>query len=148
MANLEIVERHNHSSVVSYLDPGLDATISYGSKDLKFKNNRNYAVKINLNATNGILEVEMKGIFEKEEYEIELVSEKKETLLCNTKYVYDSTLSKDQEIIESSGANGAKSIAYKVLKKNDRVVSKTVLSEDTYNPMTRVIKTGDRSKVK
>lgn len=51
-ANLEIVERYNHSSVVSYLDPGRDATISYGSKDFKFLNSRKYAIKLNARATN------------------------------------------------------------------------------------------------
>lgn len=51
-ANLEIVERYNHSSVVSYVDPGRDATISYGSKDFKFLNSRNYAIKLNVRATN------------------------------------------------------------------------------------------------
>ncbi|MDE5830645.1 MAG: VanW family protein [Clostridia bacterium] len=51
-ANLEIVERYNHSSLVSYVDPGRDATISYGSKDFKFLNSRKYAIKINARATN------------------------------------------------------------------------------------------------
>lgn len=53
-----------------------------------------------------------------------------------------------QEVVQTIGANGAKSIAYIVLKKNNRIISKNVLSEDNYNPMTRVVKTGDRSKIK
>lgn len=40
------------------------------------------------------------------------------------------------------GANGAKSIAYKIVKKKGKVISKTVLSEDNYNPMKKVVKTG------
>lgn len=91
-ANLEIVERYNHSAVVSYVDPGRDATISYGSRDFKFKNNREYAVKLNARATNGILEVEIKGISEKQEYEVEIIGQKTETIPCNIKYKYDSTL--------------------------------------------------------
>ena len=146
-ANLEIVERYNHSAVVSYVDPGRDATISYGSRDFKFKNNREYAVKLNARATNGILEVEIRGIFEKEEYEIEIVSEKTETIPCNVKYKYDSNLEVGQEVVETIGANGAKSIAYLVVKKNGKILSKSVLSEDSYNPMTRVVRTGDRSKL-
>ncbi len=51
-ANLEIVQRYNHSSVVSYVNAGRDATVSYGSKDFKFKNSRNYAIKINAKANN------------------------------------------------------------------------------------------------
>lgn len=146
-ANLEIVERYNHSSLVSYLDPGLDATISYGSRDLKFRNSRKYAVKINARATNGILEVEIKGIFEEEEYEIELSSETTDVILCNTKYIYDPNLLENQEIVKTYGANGAKSIAYKTVKKNGRVISKTELSRDSYNPMTKVIRTGSKVRV-
>lgn len=44
------------------------------------------------------------------------------------------------------GANGAKSITYKVVKKNGRILSTTILSEDSYNPMTKVIRTGSRGK--
>ena len=91
-ANLGIVERYNHSAVVSYVDPGRDATISYGSRDFKFKNNREYAIKLNARGTNGILEIEIRGIFEKEEYEIEIIGQKTETIPCNVKYKYDSNL--------------------------------------------------------
>ena len=91
-ANLEIVERYNHSAVVSYVDPGRDATISYGSRDFKFKNNREYAIKLNARATNGILEMEIKGISENDDYEVEIISKKTDTIPCNVKYIYDSTL--------------------------------------------------------
>ncbi len=143
-ANLGIVERYNHSSVVSYLDPGKDATISYGSKDFKFENTRDYAIKINAKAKNGVVEMQIKGILQDEEYEIDVTSETKEIIVCDTKYIYDSTLKDGEEVVESSGANGAKSITYKVTKKNGAVLKKEVLSEDTYNPMVRVVRTGSK----
>ncbi|MCI8620704.1 MAG: hypothetical protein HFJ50_02550 [Clostridia bacterium] len=146
LANLEIVERYNHSSVVGYVAPGRDATISYGTRDFKFANPRKYAIKINARATNGILEMEIKGIAQDDDVEIELSSEKTETILCDTKYVYDSSLAEGQEVVETWGANGAKSIAYKTVKKNGRVISKTVLSEDSYNPMVKVVRTGTKNK--
>lgn len=145
-ANLEIVERYNHSAVVSYVDAGRDATVSYGSQDFKFKNSRTYAIKLKASAKNGILTIEIWGIPEKEEYVIELSSEVTDVIICKTKYKYDSKLGKDEEIVETIGANGAKSIAYKTIKKNGVVISKTVLSEDSYNPMTRVVRTGDKTK--
>ncbi|MBQ3080020.1 MAG: VanW family protein [Clostridia bacterium] len=40
-ANCEIVERHPHSRPVSYVDRGKDATVSWGSQDMKFKNTSN-----------------------------------------------------------------------------------------------------------
>ncbi|MGI6007752.1 MAG: VanW family protein [Ruminococcus sp.] len=38
-AELEIDERHNHSMIVNYVKPSMDAAISEGYKDLKFTNN-------------------------------------------------------------------------------------------------------------
>ena len=143
-ANLEIVERYNHSAVVSYVKPGLDATVSYGSRDFKFKNSRNYAIKLKSEAKNGILKIEVLGIKEKEEFEIELTSEVTDTILCKTKYIHDSSLAPGQEVVKTAGANGAKSIAYKIVKKNNKIISKTVLSTDSYNPMTKVIQTGSK----
>lgn len=146
LSNLKIVERYNHSSVVSYVDPGRDATISYGSRDFKFENSRKYGIKIMAKASNGILDMEIRGIFEDEEYEVEISSKKTDTVPCKTKYVYDSTLGENEEVVESGGANGAKSIAYITKKKNGKEISKEVLSEDSYNPMSKIVKTGNRSK--
>ncbi len=37
-ANLKVTERHSHSEAVAYA-PGTDATVVYGEKDFKFRNN-------------------------------------------------------------------------------------------------------------
>lgn len=43
---LEIVERTNHRYAVGYVPDGMDATVSYGSLDFKFRNNTDYPIKI------------------------------------------------------------------------------------------------------
>lgn len=45
-ADLEIVNRLNHSLKSSYLDPGEDATVDYGRKDFVFKNNKDTPVMV------------------------------------------------------------------------------------------------------
>ena len=45
-ANLETVERSCHTFAVTYLPKGLDATVSWPGPDFKFKNNRDYPIKI------------------------------------------------------------------------------------------------------
>ena len=92
--------------------------------------------------------MQIKGIAQEDDVEVEISSQKTETILCDTKYVYDSSLIGKQDVVESWGANGAKSIAYKTIKKNGGIISKTVLSEDSYNPMVKIVKTGDKSKLK
>jgi hypothetical protein len=44
MAGLEIVERWPHRFRVKYVAPGLDATVDYGKKDLRIRNNTPYPV--------------------------------------------------------------------------------------------------------
>lgn len=43
---LEVVERHEHSGYVPYIEKGKDSAVAYGSYDLKFKNNTNKTIKI------------------------------------------------------------------------------------------------------
>ena len=43
---LEVVERHQHSGHVPYIEAGKDATISHGTYDFKFKNNTGNVIKI------------------------------------------------------------------------------------------------------
>lgn len=65
-ANLEIVERHNHSLPVSYLPSGMDATIAEGYLDLRIKNNTNYPVKIVSSAEGGVCTFSIYGYNEKD----------------------------------------------------------------------------------
>ena len=45
-AEVEITDRSHHSWPLSYVDPGLDATISTGAPDFQFKNNYEYPITI------------------------------------------------------------------------------------------------------
>lgn len=51
LEGIEIVERHEHSNYVPYVEDGKDAAVAYGSVDFKFKNNNSYPIKIVANAT-------------------------------------------------------------------------------------------------
>ena len=52
LANFEIIERHAHPKPIDYLPPGKDATVNFGTMDLKFKNNRPYPVRIECKSDN------------------------------------------------------------------------------------------------
>ena len=45
-SNLEVVERECHQFQVGYLPWGLDATVSWGWPDFKFRNNKDYPIEI------------------------------------------------------------------------------------------------------
>lgn len=46
VTELEVVERHQHSGHVPYIQDGMDAAVAYGSYDFKFKNNTSNVIKI------------------------------------------------------------------------------------------------------
>lgn len=108
-ANLDIVERSNHQFVPSYAGPSRDATVVYGAIDFKFKNNRDYPIKIACSVSGGIANFKIWGLKSDNDYEVQISSR---------------TTGKTSTAIYSE--------AYKILKKNGSVVSTTLLSKDTY----------------
>lgn len=58
-ALLPAVERHPHSSAVSYIPVGLDATISEGQKDLRFANIYQEPLRISVETNEGTLSVSL-----------------------------------------------------------------------------------------
>lgn len=146
LANLEIVDRSNHQFLTSYVDPGRDATVAWGSIDFKFKNTRTYPIKIKATAENGVCTMSIYGIKEDKEYEVVIQSNVLSYIPYTTKYENDSSLEEGKEVVEQSGYTGCTSEAYRILKSNGEVVSKTLLSKDTYDPMTRIIKRGTKGK--
>jgi len=147
-ANLEIVERHNHSYVVNYVPAGRDATVAYGGKDFKFKNSRNYPIKIVASAKNGVVSISIMGLKEEVEYEIELTSTVLSTTPRSVVYENNSELNEGTQKIIQKGYDGKKSIAYKITKDNKgAIIKKEVLSKDTYKPMTQIIQVGTKKVV-
>ena len=142
LANLEIVDRTNHQFLTSYIPEGRDATVTWGGIDFKFKNPRKYPIKIEARAKNGVCTMSVYGIKEEKEYDVEIQSIVKSYLPYTTKYVDDASLEKGQEVIEQYGYEGCTCETYRILKLNNRVISKTLLSKDTYDPMTKIIRKG------
>lgn len=108
-ANLEIVERRNHQFVPSYVNAGRDATVVYGSQDFKFKNNRNYPIKINCSVNGGIAKFDIYGLKENTEYNVEVTSK-----------------------VTSRTANAINSVTYRTTSINGKVINRQVVCRDTY----------------
>ena len=143
-ANLDITYRTNHTFTVGYVPIGLDATVSWGSPDFKFKNSRSYPIKIVATTSNKRLNIQVYGLKEDVEYEVELVSYKTGSVPYSTVYTTDSSLAKGKTKVVQSGSNGSKSEAYKILKLNGKEVSRTLLSRDTYSPHNKIIARGTK----
>lgn len=75
LADMTIVERINHGFPASYMDLGMDATVSWGGPDLKFTNSSQYPIKIQAEVSDGyvkmkILGTETRNYYVKMEYEV------------------------------------------------------------------------------
>ena len=108
-ANLEVVQRRNHSLGVTYVPAGQDAMVNIGTSDFKFKNNREYPIKVIAYVNPGSVTCAIKGMKQETEYEVKLESRTIEK--TDVKYKVET---------------------YKVLYLNGNVVSRTWLSTDTY----------------
>lgn len=145
MANLEIVERHQHGLPVGYVQPSRDATVYSPYLDFKFKNTRSNPIKIVTSySSSGNLNISLYGIKEKEEYEVELISEYLSTIPYTTKYVYDQNMNEGQQVVVSKGVNGYTSQCFISKKLNGVQVSYDLLSKDTYNPQQQIVRVGTK----
>lgn len=144
LANLEIVERYNHGFNPGYVPAGRDATVSWGGPDFKFKNNRDYPVKLICTVSGGRITTQVFGLKSDNEYEVEIESYITSYIKYKTIERKDATLAKGQTKVIESGSNGCRSVAYRILKQNGAVVSKTLLSKDTYNPHNRIVAIGTK----
>ena len=143
-ANLGIVERRNHQFVTSYVPAGKDATVVYGMTDFKFKNTRKYPIKIVATAQNGIATISIYGNKEEVEYDVTLEVKQLSTIPVTTQYVEDSSLPVGTEKVKQVGANGVKTETYLVKSLNGKVVSRELISRDTYNAMPKIILKGTK----
>lgn len=143
-ANLDIVERHNHVFLTSYVGAGKDATVVYGSLDFQFKNTRQYPIKIVASMQNGIATVSIYGIKEENEYDVEISTTILNYIPYNVIYEDDANLENGTERVTQNGQKGCKSITYKILKQNGKEISRSVLSTDTYEPMNKYISRGTK----
>lgn len=142
MANLEITERRNHSYTTTYVPAGRDATVVYGTQDFKFKNSRSYPIKIQANVANGIAEFKVHGIKEEVEYDIKIIPVTTQTIPYQTEYVPDATLAPGQQVVTQAGHAGYKVTTYIEKRLAGVVISKEVLSNDTYNAMKTIVNVG------
>lgn len=82
VADLEIVSRTPHSYVSSYMPMGMDATVSWGGPEFRFKNSTNYPIRIEAEVSDGKVKIKLIGTDEKDYYvkmEYEVISTVKPT---------------------------------------------------------------------
>ncbi len=138
-ANLEIVKRSNHRFATGYVPLSTDATVSWGGPEFIFKNSRKYPIKIVASVNGGKITINIFGCKEDVEYEVVIQSQTLQTIPSKKVYRTNTALPKGTTKTVQKGHAGYKSRAYRILKLNGEVVSKQLLSTDTYAQLETII---------
>ena len=142
-ANLRSVERTNHSMVVGYAEPGLDATVSYGYLDYKFKNTYDFPIYIQGSTAGKVVTYNIYGdssALNGKTYN--MVNEILETIPPETKVVPDSSLPEGKEVSEGLSMTGYKVRSYQITYENGVEVKRDVISTDNYASVGMVVRKG------
>lgn len=128
-ANLKVTERAPHMFEVTYVDPGQDATIYWGSQDFKFKNSTGYPIRIDTSVSDGYVHVALVGTAEEKDYDhIAITGETVSTTPWKTVGVLDKD-AKDSEAFEitftGENINGTDGKTYKLCKDKEGNVYKS-----------------------
>lgn len=146
--NIRSTERRNHSMSVGYAKPGLDATVSYGDIDYKFKNIYNSPIYIEGNTYNKVMTYNVYGNIESlsgKTYDME--NEILQTIDPTVKVIDDSTLPVGKEVTESAGMTGYKVNSYQLTYENGVQTSKELIATDYYTAVDTVVKKGTQPLV-
>lgn len=145
-ADMEIVERRNHSMPVHYVDRGRDATInSVGNIiDFKFRNNTSSDVIIMAYTTGNTLHMEIYGIpFETDEYDrIEIRTKQRSSVSIKTEYEYVNDKPASYSKTISKGSKGYTVQTYKDYYLGATLVKTDDLGLSKYNMYPKKVQVG------
>ncbi|WP_066639784.1 VanW family protein [Desulfolucanica intricata] len=139
LANLGIVERHNHSLPISYVPLGQDAAVAYEYLDFKFKNTTEQYIYIDTNVGSNYITFNVLG---NKKYKKDIKIENRINQVVEPKVIYkiDSNLSEGQEVVEKAGSNGYKVSSNRLFLENGVVVKTEKLPSSNYLKVDRVIR--------
>jgi vancomycin resistance protein YoaR len=139
LAGMEIVERHKHVFAAHYAQPGRDAAVAQEDIDLRFRNPYPWPVRIEANGRDERLLVKILGE-ERPEQSITIVTEvlNRTSPERLTRFVNRPGAS-NRPFVRNPGARGFRVITYRVFSENGQEKRRERLSDDTYQPMDRII---------
>ena len=142
-AELEVTERHNHSMIVKYVEPSMDAAIAEGAKDFRFVNNTEAPVYIEGYTSGGKIYFTLYG----EEYrsadrKVTYESETLETIDPTTELTADPEKAFGSMEQTQSAHTGYKAKLWKIVTENGEQVSKEEVNNSYYQMTPNKYKVG------
>lgn len=143
-AELEITQRQNHSMIVTYVKPSMDAAIAGTYKDIKITNNYSTPIYVEGGTSGKTLTFTIYGKETRPENRtVEYVSETLSTIDpgAPTEQV-DMSMAPGSRRQVQSAHRGLKSRLWKVVKIDGTETERTLLHTDTYNASKAVVLVG------
>lgn len=144
LAELQVEERHNHSMIVGYVKPSMDAAIAESAgKDFRFTNNTEYPIYIegytsNKNITFVIYGVETRSAGHKVSFESEVL----ETIHPSSETIVE-TKSQPIGFVDVQSAHiGYKARLWKIVTENGVEVSREQINSSSYKMVPRTATVG------
>lgn len=138
-ANLEIVERRNHSYISSYITAGMDATVAYNAIDYQFRNNTDYPIKIVAGVSKRTLSVQILGT-KTDDITVKMTYSTLEVIPAQVVYQPDESIPAGTTKVSVTPYNGYKVVVYRNLYDgNGDLISSTQESMNTYRRRDKVI---------
>lgn len=143
-AELDVSERHNHSMIVSYVDPSADAAIAESAgKDFRFVNNTEYPIYIEgytsgKKITFNIYGKETRSETHKVRYESEVL----EVINPPADTIYADASQPIGYIVTESAHIGYKAKLWKIVTEDGVEVSRTVVNSSNYKMSPRCATVG------
>ncbi|GHV41163.1 hypothetical protein FACS189490_07540 [Clostridia bacterium] len=143
-AEIEIVERRNHSMGVSYIPGGMDATLAEGIIDLKFRNDTAYPITIETVLTRDSVTVNIYGRETRSaDRTVKFNSVLIESIAPAPEVVTnDPTLPLGQRNVTTAEKYGARYRLEKIVYKNGVEQSRETINTSRYNPTVGRVKVG------
>lgn len=141
-SNLEIVERYAHRYVPAYIPKGMDATVSWGGPNYRFRNNTDYPVKIQAVYSKGYLTMTLYGT-KTDDFTVKMTNKVLSTTEYKTVYEDDPTLPAGTNTVKTTPYTGYKVETYRSLYDgNGNLVSSTFEANSDYKVRNKVILKG------
>ena len=142
LANLEIVERYAHRYAPSYITLGMDATVSWGGPEFRFKNNTGYPIRIDVSYENSEITVSIYGT-KTDDITVKMTRDIISSTGYQTEYVETEELPWGTQQQKQSGYTGYEVVSYRNLYDGDgNLISSNVEAKSSYKSRNEIILVG------
>ncbi len=137
-ANMEIVERYNHSYAVGYVPDGMDATVYYKSLDFRFKNDKDRPIKITCSMQGRTLTVNIYGTKENDNT-VKITNKVLSTSPYKTIYQEDASI-KSGKKVKTTGYTGKTVETYRsIYDANGNLISSKLEAVSRYKTRNKIV---------